>query len=58
MKDEDWTGFRFHGKRLNGGIRTAVEAWCKDPAAAKSRYGPIASWDTSEVRSAVDVTKM
>ena len=32
-----------------GGIRTAVNAWCRDPAAAKARYGPIASWDTSGV---------
>ena len=31
------------------GIRTAAKAWCEDPAAAKARYGPIASWDTSRV---------
>ena len=34
---------------LNGGIRTAVYAWCRNKAAAKARYGPIASWDTSGV---------
>jgi hypothetical protein len=33
----------------DGGIRTAVRAWFEDPAAAKARYGPIASWDVSEV---------
>ena len=33
----------------DGGIRTAVGAWFADPAAAKARYGPIASWDTSGV---------
>ena len=32
-----------------GGVRTAVRLWCRDPAAAKARYGPIASWDTSGV---------
>ena len=32
-----------------GGIRTAVELLCTDPAAAKAQYGPIASWDTSEI---------
>ena len=31
------------------GIRTAVGTWEADPAAAKARYGPIASWDTSGV---------
>ena len=33
----------------DGGIRTAARAWFEDPAAAKARYGPIASWDVSEV---------
>ena len=33
----------------DGGIRTAVGAWFADPAAAKAKYGPIASWDTSGV---------
>ena len=31
------------------GIRTAVRVFSEDPAAAKARYGPIASWDVSEV---------
>jgi len=31
------------------GIRTAVGTWEADPAAAKARYGPIASWDTSGI---------
>ena len=33
----------------DGGIHTAANALCRDPAAAKARYGPIASWDTSGV---------
>ena len=33
----------------DGGIHTAVRAWYRDPAAAKAQYGPIASWDTSEI---------
>ena len=33
----------------NGGIRTAVRVWFADPAAAKAKYGPIASWDTSDI---------
>ena len=44
MKNED-----YFGERLEGGIHTAVELWCDDPAAAKAQYGPIASWDTSEI---------
>ena len=32
-----------------GRIRAAVRAWFEEPAAAKAMYGPIASWDTSEV---------
>jgi len=32
-----------------GGILTAVRAWDDDPAAAKAKYGPIASWDTSDI---------
>ena len=47
MLDEDFGAFR-DGQRLEGGIRTAVLAWCNDPAAAKQLYGPIASWNTSE----------
>ena len=48
MKDEDITPI-WRGERLEGGIRTAVELWYTDPAAAKVQYGPIASWDTSEI---------
>ena len=48
MKDEDGGSFD-DGKRLEGGIRTAVEAWCEDRDAAKLQYGPIASWNTSEI---------
>ena len=49
MKDEDYQPFS-RGQRLEGGIRTAVEElWYTDPAAAKAQYGPIASWDTSEI---------
>ena len=48
MKDEDYHAFE-RGERLEGGIRTAVAAWCANRAAAKAQYGPIASWNTSEV---------
>ena len=48
MKDEDVCAFN-RGERLEGGIRTAVEAWCADRDAAKDQYGPIASWNTSEI---------
>ena len=48
MKDESWDAF-VGGERMEGGIRTAVQLWCTDPAAAKAQYGPIASWDTGEV---------
>ena len=48
MKDEDFNAFH-RGERLEGGIRTAVEAWCADRDAAKAQYGPIASWNTSEI---------
>ena len=48
MKDEDDFDFD-DGERLEGGIRTAVEAWCADRDAAKLQYGPIASWNTSEI---------
>ena len=51
MKDEDYFRFRDQGARVEGGIYTAVELWCEDPAAAKQQYGPIASWDTSEITS-------
>ena len=33
----------------DGGIRTALHVWFADPATAKAKYGPIASWDTSGV---------
>ena len=49
MKDEDFFRAFNRGERLEGGIRTAVEAWCKNQDAAKSQYGPIASWNTSEI---------
>ena len=49
MKDEGCEGFHLCNQRLEGGIRTAAELWCTDPAAAKQQYGPIASWDTSEI---------
>ena len=48
MEDEDRTSLD-RGQRLEGGIYTAAELWCTDPAAAKAQYGPIASWDTSEI---------
>ena len=48
MKDEFWSAFT-NGQRLEGGIRTAVAAWCADRDAAKLQYGPIASWNTSEI---------
>jgi hypothetical protein len=33
----------------DGGIQTAANLWCRVPAVAKAKYGPIASWDTSSV---------
>ena len=39
----------------DGGIRTAARVWFADPAAAKARYGPIASWDVSEVTDLSDL---
>ena len=51
MKDENLHAFREDGVRMEGGIHTAVDLWCTDPAAAKAQYGPIASWDTSEITS-------
>ena len=50
MKDEHYYNYSY-GHGLEGGIRTVVELWCEDPAAAKHQYGPIASWDTSEITS-------
>ena len=51
MKDEHYAAFAFNREQLEGGIRTAVATWLVDRAAAKLQYGPIASWDTSEVTS-------
>ena len=48
MKDEGRGAFN-RGKRLEGGIYTAVNAWCENRDAAKDQYGPIASWNTSEI---------
>ena len=48
MRDEDRSEAR-NNPDHDGGIQTAANAWCKDPAAAKAKYGPIASWDVSEV---------
>ena len=48
MRDEDYEAFLEDDARLEGGIRTATEAWLADPVAAKQLYGPIASWNTSE----------
>jgi len=48
MRDEGYLLFRTNPDH-DGGIRTAVRVWFKDPAAAKANYGPIASWDTSGV---------
>ena len=47
MRDEDFDYRRIVNPDHDGGIHTAVRAWYEDPAAAKARYGPIASWDTS-----------
>ena len=49
MKDEYYEAWQYRGERVEGGIRTAVEAYCRDRAAAKALYGPIASWDASEI---------
>ena len=48
MRDEVRDVF-VNGHRLEGGIYTAVEEWCLERTAAKKKYGPIASWDTSEI---------
>ena len=48
MRDEDYWEYEDNPDH-DGGIRTAVRAWFADPAAAKARYGPIASWDTSGI---------
>ena len=48
MKDEDLRAFN-RGEGLEGGIHTAVNAWCEGRHAAKLQHGPIASWNTSEI---------
>ena len=48
MRDEGYLLFRTNPDH-DGGIHTAMNVWCRDPAAAKARYGPIASWNTSGV---------
>ena len=48
MRDEDYEEYKDNPDH-DGGIYTASRLWCTDPAAAKARYGPIASWDTSGV---------
>ena len=50
MRDEGYSRYKYEDIRdHDGGIRTAVGAWFEDPAAAKAKYGPIASWDTSGI---------
>jgi surface protein len=48
MRDEAFAEARDNPNH-DGGIRTAVGVWFADPAAAKAKYGPIASWDTSGI---------
>ena len=54
-QEYDDDGNRISGPDHNGGIRTAARMWFADPAAAKARYGPIASWDVSEVTDLSDL---
>ena len=54
MRDEDGNGSTANPDH-DGGIRTAVRLWCRDPAAAKARYGPIASWNTSGVTNMISL---
>ena len=49
MRDENYWEALDGTPDHDGGIHTASRLWCRDPAAAKARYGPIASWDTSGV---------
>ena len=50
MRDERYVKARDNPDNdHDGGIRTAVRVWFEDPAAAKAKYGPIASWDTSDI---------
>ena len=54
MRNEDHMRYEYvHNRDHDGGIRTAVGAWFADPAAAKAKYGPIVSWDTSGVTDMV-----
>ena len=48
MRDEDYDEAGDNPDH-DGGIHTAVNLRCRDPVAAKARYGPIASWDTSGI---------
>ena len=54
MRDEDICECENNPDR-EGGIYTAVDAWYDDEAAAKAKYGPIASWNVSEV---ADLSKL
>ena len=51
MRDEDIDddGNIISDPDHDGGIQTAARVWFADLAAAKTRYGPIASWDTSGI---------
>jgi len=51
MRDEDLDDDRklINNPDHDGGIYTAVDACFADSAAAKAKYGPIASWDTSGI---------
>ena len=50
VEDVDGDGeFYLDNPDHDGGIRTAVRVWFENPAGAKARYGPIASWNVSEV---------
>jgi len=48
MRDEDLED-AIDNPDHDGGIRTAVRVRFEDPPAAKAKYGPIASWDTSGI---------
>ena len=50
MRDENYHDAQYNPDH-DGGIYAAVHAWCREPATAKARYGPIASWDTSDINS-------
>ncbi len=52
----DDAGRRRLGSALdNDSIRTAVDAWLADAAAAEATYGHISTWETSEVTSMRDL---